>query len=354
MPDPPDAERPVDRALLIRYITGGATLLESLAVDRWAAADGTNRAELAALREMWAVLGESPPGPAYDADAAWARLKARLGQVPALTLFRGAPRRGLSASRSTRHVRLAVPLAAACVVGVAAGLLWLRRPSRSPAYPQTVHTVATANGQRASLELADGTRVVLGVHSVLRVPSDFGDSARQVVLEGEALFTVAHDPQHPFAVRAGNVIATDIGTRFDVRAYAGDGRVSVAVSEGRASVAVAKGHRLETLAAGDVATVLPSGATAVAVNQDLADYTAWAEGRLVFTHTPVREVVLTLGRWYDVDFTIDPRVGDVPISGEYAADLSLEEVLGLITHAAGVTYERVGRSITLKRSGITH
>ena len=63
--------------------------------------------------------------------------------------------------------------------------------------------------------LLDGTRITLGPASVLHVPVSYAAGDRAVALEGEGYFTVGHNEAHPFSVRARNVVAVDIGTRFD-------------------------------------------------------------------------------------------------------------------------------------------
>ena len=50
------------------------------------------------------------------------------------------------------------------------------------------------------------------------------------LVRGEAFFNVAHHPERPFDVHAGNVDIRDIGTAFDV--YKQADQVSVAVQEG--------------------------------------------------------------------------------------------------------------------------
>lgn len=71
----------------------------------------------------------------------------------------------------------------------------------------------TAYGEQRTVALADGSQVVLNGGTRLAVKP----GGRAVALEqGEAYFSVAHDPAHPFIVslRAGSV--TVLGTEFDL------------------------------------------------------------------------------------------------------------------------------------------
>jgi ferric-dicitrate binding protein FerR (iron transport regulator) len=93
-----------------------------------------------------------------------------------------------------------------------------------------------ARGHRPSLRLSDGTLVSLAPGTTLRTPSNYGTRDRIVEPEGEAVFTVTHDVSRPFAMRAPRVVATDLGTRFAVRAFAGDSTTDVVVAEGVVAV----------------------------------------------------------------------------------------------------------------------
>src|SRR5262249_18634375 len=155
--------------------------------------------------------------------------------------------------------------------------------------------MATGRGQRATVQLADGSRVVLGVDSRIRYPRGFGKQGREIDLVGEAYFDVVHDARVPFRVRTPHGVSEDVGTRFAVRAYAGESSARVVVEEGF----VAVGHGV-TLGAGDLARVTRQAAPHVVHGAPVARLLAWTHGQLNFVNTPLREVVADLRRWYDV------------------------------------------------------
>jgi hypothetical protein len=79
---------------------------------------------------------------------------------------------------------------------------------------------------------------MLGVASTLRYPAGFTDGPRQV---WEAYFDVVYEQDRPFIVRAGDLVAKDLGTQFTVRAYPEDAGARVVVREGRVAIRVAGG-----------------------------------------------------------------------------------------------------------------
>jgi transmembrane sensor len=319
-----------DDALLARYLAGECTPAETAAVRQWIAADPEREGALERLR---AVFNTAPPSaPPPDLDAIWRKIASpRRASFPV-----AAPR---------RRVPLSMITAAAVTV---AAIIGERAVARWSATHVGVREVATAIGQRATIDLADGSRVVLGPRSRLRMPEHFGDGPRDVSLDGEAYFAVHHDAAHPFRVHAAGGVAEDIGTRFVVRAYNGEPVVRVIVAEGRVSVVRGTGVPI-ALSAGQLATIEVQG-TATVRPVDTTAYVAFTDGRLVFDGTPLDEVVAELGRWYDLDIHLDaPAYGGRHISASFTG-LAEDDVLGAVAAAAGLRYTRHGRTVTFSRS----
>jgi len=88
---------------------------------------------------------------------------------------------------------------------------------------------ATTTGQTRQIALDDGSNLTLGSASAIAVHMH-GDTRRVVLLKGEALFQVRHDPRRAFVVEADGVVSRDIGTVFDMRS--GAGHVVLGVGEG--------------------------------------------------------------------------------------------------------------------------
>jgi transmembrane sensor len=198
-------------ALLARHLAGEATAAEDAAVQRWLASDASRAQELAALRAATGDLTAKVPE-GLDVEAALAKVRSRMALKPVREPAR--PRlRVQSIGRAPR--RRWVPLAAAATLALAAGLGLFLREARVAPSPST--SVATRTGQLDSLELPDGSRVILGPASRLEIAAGFAQGAREVTLQGEAIFSVAHDEARPFTVIAGAARIVDVGTEFRVR-----------------------------------------------------------------------------------------------------------------------------------------
>ncbi|WP_080057939.1 FecR family protein [Spirosoma aerolatum] len=87
-----------------------------------------------------------------------------------------------------------------------------------------------------TVHLIDGSQVVLQPKSRLRYPQTFDSTKREIYLEGEGFFEVAHNTQQPFLVYTGKVITQVVGTSFTIKATPKTPTISVAVRTGKVAV----------------------------------------------------------------------------------------------------------------------
>jgi ferric-dicitrate binding protein FerR (iron transport regulator) len=105
-----------------------------------------------------------------------------------------------------------------------------------PNHPDQFLVKSNDSSKPIVITLSDGTIVTLAPQSVFRYPAEFGTKERKVYLEGEAQFHVSRDAAHPFKVYQGNIIATVLGTVFNVKKQAGDSVLLVELIEGKLKV----------------------------------------------------------------------------------------------------------------------
>lgn len=233
-----------------------------------------------------------------DARAAWARMDGLRLSPGALALDLVPPPR---AAIGRRIYAAGWPAAGGALAACLALVLWCGLLFWLDGRPLAVLTAdyRTGTGELRDFALADGSRVHLGPDSAVTVR--YSATARRVeLLAGLAHFTVAPmgaGEDRPFVVAAANGTARALGTRFSVRHLPHSIEVSVAEHD----VEVA----LETSGSGPSRIALSAGrsvrysadglAPGRAVDTALA--MAWREGRLVFDHVPLAEVVAELNRY---------------------------------------------------------
>ena len=332
---------------IARYLAGESPAEEQAAVQRWLAEHPSDARTITALDD---ALGSLTLGPeslkGIDVEGALAKVKARRDDV-GLRVIRADATKHVPKGLPARRTFAWAPLAAAAAVLIAVTLVWRNSASRPEVVTIAARTLTTPVGGRDSLVLPDGSQVILGPGSELKIAEGFGQAARRVSLRGEALFTVVHDEARPFVVDANGVQIRDVGTAFVIHSDAGG--VRVAVTEGVVELkASAAANVATTLNAGDAATVSPAGQVTAERGVGADGDLEWTRGRLVFRDTPLSEVAEDLKRWYGVHLDIqDPALQRRPLSATFAGD-PVKDVLTAISGAIGATMERRGDTIVVR------
>lgn len=168
-------------------------------------------------------------------------------------------------------------------------------------------TYSTEVGEQRTVSLQDGSVLYLNTDSRARVRFS-GKSREIVLLNGEALFVVSHDPSRPFLVRTDDTVVQAVGTQFNVRRLSSDTRVSVIdgrVKVAREDVRASSADRVEFLAAGEEATISGSGPIVKAKVADISQAVAWRERRLVFKAQTLESVVNEVNRYSARQFRVE-------------------------------------------------
>ncbi|HEX8274749.1 MAG TPA: FecR domain-containing protein [Longimicrobiaceae bacterium] len=337
-----------DWEALARYLAGESPPAEAESVRAWLAADPEREALYGGLDDALGRLAVAPPA-GLDVEAALRRTRERMREPEPIPLASRAARRAAPAAPSWRAPALRA--AAAVVLLLGAALAWwsLRERGGAGEPGPAPRSYATAVGERDSLRLPDGTRVLLGPGSRLEVAAGYGERAREVALSGEALFEVPHDEARPFTVRAGPALVRDLGTAFDVRAD-GAGGVRVVVTEGAVQLrpAAAPADTGVVLMRGDRGVLPPAGRARAERAGAREDDLAWTRGRLVFRDAPVERVAADLRRWYGVELRVaDPALAGRRLTASFAGE-PREQVLRVVALALGAELELRGDVATLR------
>jgi len=336
--------------LLARFLRDDCTSEESRSVQGWLAQSPENARRLEGVRRFFAPTTDGE----WNVDRLWTDVRAKTIDANRPSLVPSTPHHRTPREMFDWHpwrTRIAASLLFA-LIGTAAWLEWRpRAPEPTRAVPDVVYQ--TRRGQTAMVQLSDGSTVRLAPESRLVVAAGFGDGTRELTLEGEAEFDVQHDATRPFRVRTATTVTEDIGTRFGLRAYRSEAKVTVAVADG----AVALGRRTPAssgrpegvlLHAGELGVLEPTGAVSTARGAAVTRALAWTRNELVFDKQPMSDVLATISRWYDLEVQVaDARVAATPVTAEFSTQ-SADEMLQALAMAVGAVVERNGRRVTLR------
>ena len=209
----------------------------------------------------------------------------------------------------------------------------------------------TLEGQKSIITLLDGTIITLNADSRLRVPKTFTKNKREVFLEGEAFFEVAHDSTSPFIVHSGKFDVTVLGTVFDVKAFPGENKYLVSLVKGKVKVSdnVTGPKRSETILKPDEQFSFNYETSKSNVeNFDYLQATGWKDNILIFNNTPLKEVFVQLQRAYGVKFTLQyKKFENFKIKANFQND-SFWTIVKILKAVTGLEYKTAGDSNELK------
>ncbi len=322
-----------DWRLIDRHLAGEASAEDEVALQRWLAADPSHETLLRGVSD--AVRARDTAD--WDVGHAWSRVSARL-QEPRFAMHLD--------PRPMRRPRGRAWMIAGAAAGVAVailGIVWAPGAARHSATSPAISEIAAAPAQQTRATLRDGTRIVLNAGSRLRYPATFGESARDVELEGEGYFEVVHDSARPFRVHARGSVTEDLGTRFVVRAYPELRHVEVAVAEGRVALHHdGDGRVSSTLTAGQRGRVETDGSVSVMDDADVERWLEWTRGGLVFDGITLGQAATEIGRRFDVRIDVaDSALAVKRVSARFR-DEPLPRVLDGVSAALGMRWTRDG------------
>jgi len=136
----------------------------------------------------------------------------------------GRARRGIARKAARQRVTVVIGSVAITAAIAVLAARWAHEPPVAAVRVETPPKVAAAAP-------VTPTKTTTATPTSTDAKLDAENDRAYVLHAGSARFAVAHDEQHPFTVRAGDVLVEDVGTVFTV-GYVGADRLEVAVTEG--------------------------------------------------------------------------------------------------------------------------
>jgi len=215
--------------------------------------------------------------------------------------------------------------------------------------PPAQLVVAVERGQKANITLPDGSKVWLNSQSKLTYSTNFNIEERELQLDGEAYFEVAHNPKKPFIVRSNDISVRALGTAFGVKAYNEDRIISSILMKGKVLVTTPDGEAIlmpnERLIYDKTKHKKEQTTVANAI-----DFTGWIHNELRFEDESLADIAKTIQRIYNVEVVF---ASEKLKSQRYTGTInnnSLESVLNIISLTSPVSFQINNQQVTLSEN----
>jgi ferric-dicitrate binding protein FerR (iron transport regulator) len=217
--------------------------------------------------------------------------------------------------------------------------------SRNESSTSSPLVVAVERGQKANITLPDGSRVWLNSQSKLTYTADFNISQRELLLDGEAYFEVAHNPEKPFIVKSKDMAVEALGTAFGVKAYSEDNMITSILMRGKVRVTTPAGENI--LLPNE--RILYDKAKHEVVKSEVAnatDFTGWIHNELRFENESLEEIGKNIHRVYNVEIIFaSEKLKYIRYTGTINNN-SLESVLNIISLTSPITFNIDSQKVT--------
>lgn len=225
----------------------------------------------------------------------------------------------------------------------------------SEADESKMNEVVIPYGKRSQLILEDGTKVWLNAGSRMAFPTRFTGKKREVFLEGEAYFEVAHNQNKPFFVNTGEIAIKVLGTKFNISAYKTDKMTETVLLEGKVAISElsALGFlKSETILAPNQKASYNRNDRSISVKNepDVEFAIAWTEGWFKFSQQSLNDVLNKLQRYYNVQFIFDREFSTADlITGKLDLKASVGQVMVALSDVANIQYRIDGGTIYINK-----
>ncbi|ASZ11688.1 FecR family protein [Chitinophaga pendula] len=301
---------------LTAYCLGELSAEEMKAVEAWAMANKTHQEKLEAVKQLLQdTAWENTSAPHISVDNAWQKVNSSIQESPRL---------------KSQNIHWYQVAAAAAVLLVCCWAIYFR--NAIPASPWITAQI------KDTLYLPDGSMVVAKQGAQLRYHRQFGKENREVELDGEAIFDVPRQTEHPFHLRTAKATITVLGTRFSVNNTTDN--FTVKVMEGAIKASLTAHNSAMILKRGEMASYQHH--TQSLLKQAFVDSTM-----LRYYNTPVKDIAKDLQATKQILLTGKDSLMNTKLTVDFRYS-NIVEIKRTLELLMGKKVEQVGQKLIIQ------
>ena len=208
------------------------------------------------------------------------------------------------------------------------------------------NTLVVPSGRRASLVLADGSKVWINSGTTLHFPSAFEATERKIKVEGEIFIEVAPDASRPFYVETQRMSVSVLGTKFNVSAYASDSSQAIVLVEGRVSISPINSGESFILRPNQRFNLTSD--TSLIDEVEVYDHISWIDGIFQFRGETMEEIAQRLSRYYNVRIICSPEIAQKRTAGKLMLFDRIEQVMETFAMLYGIKFTIENENIKIE------
>ncbi|WP_321373182.1 FecR domain-containing protein [uncultured Draconibacterium sp.] len=313
---------------IIDYITGNLNADVKRGVIEEVRKDDEQVALYKKLKIAWALFSSTKKMADYDIERSYKQLQKKIEKEEARERY-------LSIGKVLKYAAILI-----VVLGIPL-FFYLNKQTETtiPAPILKYTSVVADNGQTSKIILPDSSVVWLNSGTKLTYNNAYSFNNRDLVLEGQAYFSVNRNELIPLTVACSDIKVKVLGTKFDVEAYPNESKINVVLESGVVELqhnqADAFNLKMEP---GERAQYNLETQKFLVDKVETEDFTNWKEGYLIFRDSPMSEVVEKLERKFNIDIVIkNTRRENSKFNAKFK-DEKLPEILDYIEYSCSYHY----------------
>ncbi|WP_372934065.1 FecR family protein [Mariniphaga sediminis] len=247
----------------------------------------------------------------------------------------------------TRYLNVVVQIAATLILGLFLGVYVTSLLNKQEPVFYTAHSPM---GSVSEWNLPDGTVIFLNSGSEIKYSVNDKNATREVYLSGEAWFQVGKDKKRPFVVHTPAYDVKVTGTRFNVKAYKEENKVTTTLEEGEVTILDENNPQLTEgimLRPGQQLTLAGNSGFPEIQDVNTKWVTAWKDNKLILVNMPLEELIVLLERKYGVEFVVkDESVLNYHCDATFQGE-TLIELMDILKKMIAIDYKIVGQTIEI-------
>jgi hypothetical protein len=214
------------------------------------------------------------------------------------------------------------------------------------------NTLNVPHGKRFNVELSDGSIVQLNSGTSIKFPVQFMEGKdREIEIEGEAFFDVAHDANNTFRVLSNGAIVEVYGTKFNFKNFPEDPFSEIILTQGSVAVKSSPDDKELVRIKPSFKAKLNKSGNDIEVSQvNTKLYTSWVDGRVVFRDENIENLITKLERLYNVSITNDnPSLSNIFFNATiFVENETIDDVLNYLKEVYNINYQVVNNKVIIR------
>ncbi len=321
--------------LIAKVLADEANSDDRKALAAWLAESEEHQQYLEQMSALYIKSEQLSTALRFDTDAAWEKVSKSIGvkkeETPVVQLK----------PKTNYFLRIAAVIVLALGVGF---FIWNNQDTTPQYASQSLNEVVHDT-------LPDGTLASLNKQSKLTYEFDKKKNIRKAKLDGEAYFVISEDKSNQFLVQAEDLLIKDIGTAFNVKAFATNDTIEVFVKEGEVQLYTDNNAGINILP-GQTGYYIKSEKKFLKVEATPEDRNtaAYADREFKFRNTPMRKVLKEINKVYETKLELSTKeIENCQITVNFRED-DIETIASVIAETMGWTIRQESNRLILMGS----